>query len=293
MTTLRRLVTRKNLLQWTTAARTVRIFGDEATPATTLVKMLPSMLAVVTLADPRQSGPRSGRCWLQRRSSSLWLSASQIAHRISRPDRSETIRSHCRSRCSRLRTLARRTWLYYEHFVGPDGNWLPPDHFQEAPRGVLAQRTSPTNIGLYLLTVLAAHDLGYVGMTNMAVRLFATFSTLETMTRYRGHFLNWIDTRTLETLPPGLRLHGRQRQPGRQPDCAQTRVSGHARADGVALGSVAGPVDLLLLLADSLPAPDATGCRRRQWETMEQGSGRVAALEHLSEIRHQVLAVRE
>ena len=122
-------------------------------------------------------------------------------------------------------------------------------------RGVLAQRTSPTNIGLYLLTVLAAHDLGYVGMTNMAMRLYATFSTLARMTRYRGHFLNWIDTHTLETLPPGLCLHSGQRQPGRQPDCLQTGVCGHAPAGSVALGSLAGACWIFLLFWQSRSLP--------------------------------------
>ena len=50
LTTLGRLFTRKDLLQWTTAAHTVRVFGDEATPTATLVKMLPSTLAVAVLA---------------------------------------------------------------------------------------------------------------------------------------------------------------------------------------------------------------------------------------------------
>ncbi|MCB9161175.1 MAG: hypothetical protein H6644_15245 [Caldilineaceae bacterium] len=60
-----------------------------------------------------------------------------------------------------LRNLAKRTWLYFEHFVGPEDNWLPPDHFQEAPLGVVAHRTSPTNIGLMLLATAAAYDFGY------------------------------------------------------------------------------------------------------------------------------------
>src|SRR5690606_20367926 len=119
----------------------------------------------------------------------VWLSASQIAHWISRPTLQEPSEL-TDAEVQQLRTLARRTWLFYEHFVGPDSNWLPPDHFQETPRGAVAQRTSPTNIGLYLLTALAAHDLGYVGMTNLVVRLYATFSTLEKMPRYRGHILN-------------------------------------------------------------------------------------------------------
>ncbi len=132
VTTLRRLSTRKDLLQWTTAARTVRIFGDEATPATTLVKMLPSMLAVATLAVfvtimDSSALPVAVPFFL------VWLSAFQIAHWISRPTRQQS-GALTHTQAQELRILARRTWLFYEHFVGPDSNWLPPDHFQESPR---------------------------------------------------------------------------------------------------------------------------------------------------------------
>ena len=289
LTTLRRLVTHKDLLQWTTAARTVRLFGDEATSTTTLVKMLPSMLAVAALAIlvaviNVQALLVAAPFFL------VWLSAWQIAHWISRPGQQKPSDLNA-IQVQQLRTLARRTWLFYEHFVGPDGNWLPPDHFQEAPRGVLAQRTSPTNIGLYILTVLAAHDLGYVGMIKMAVRLYATFSTLETMTRYRGHFLNWIDTRSLETLPPAY---------------VSTVDSGNLAGSLITFkqGCLAMPqqtvwrweawqglIDLLLLLTESVPA------HIQQEVGADKGDDRSGAatgqlLAHLAQIRGQVLSVR-
>ena len=64
-------------------------------------------------------------------------------------------------RCARI---ARRTWRFFERFVTPDDNMLPPDNFQEDPRPVVAHRTSPTNIGLYLLSVAAARDFGWIGL---------------------------------------------------------------------------------------------------------------------------------
>src|SRR3546814_7099297 len=61
-----------------------------------------------------------------------------------------------------LRLIARRTWLYFEQFVGPDDHWLAPDNYQEETRAVVAHRTSPTNLGMALLSTLAAQDLGYL-----------------------------------------------------------------------------------------------------------------------------------
>jgi len=101
-----------------------------------------------------------------------------------------------------LRRLARSTWLYFEHFVGPEDHWLPPDHFQEDPRGLVAHRTSPTNVGLMLVSTLAAYDLGYVDIWELAQRLQNSLQTLTKLEMYAGHFLNWYDTRSREPLPP-------------------------------------------------------------------------------------------
>ncbi len=67
---------------------------------------------------------------------------------------------------------------------------------------MVAHRTSPTNVGLYLLSALAAHDLGYLGTVELALRMDFAFSALNQQERYRGHFLNWIDTSTLQPLLP-------------------------------------------------------------------------------------------
>ena len=64
-----------------------------------------------------------------------------------------------------LRHTARRTWRYFETFVTVADNMLPPDNFQEAPTPAIAHRTSPTNIGLYLLSIVSARDFGWIGET--------------------------------------------------------------------------------------------------------------------------------
>ncbi|MEQ8768287.1 MAG: glucoamylase family protein [Planctomycetota bacterium] len=101
-----------------------------------------------------------------------------------------------------LRRLSRRTWRFFETFVNEDENFLPPDNFQEVPRPVIAHRTSPTNIGLYLSSSLAAHDFGWIGAIDMASRLERTLDTMDRLPLHRGHFLNWYDTRDLRALEP-------------------------------------------------------------------------------------------
>ena len=80
--------------------------------------------------------------------------------------------------CSSRALVARRTWRFFEAFVGTEDNWLPPDNFQEDPAPVIAHRTSPTNIGLLLLATSSAHDLGYVASLEFVERQELTFATL-------------------------------------------------------------------------------------------------------------------
>ncbi|GAX61503.1 cellobiose phosphorylase [Candidatus Scalindua japonica] len=101
-----------------------------------------------------------------------------------------------------LRASARRTWRFFAQFVGPQDNWLPPDNIQEYPAPAIASRTSPTNIGMSLLADLAAYDFGYICAGEFLRLVENTLATMEKLERYRGHFYNWYDTRTLKPLCP-------------------------------------------------------------------------------------------
>lgn len=101
-----------------------------------------------------------------------------------------------------LRNMARRTWSFFDHFIGPKHHWLPPDNFQEAPNSHVALRTSPTNMGMALISTLAAYDFGYLSAGCLVARIEKTLATMEKLERYRGHFYNWYDTQTLVPLHP-------------------------------------------------------------------------------------------
>ena len=112
-----------------------------------------------------------------------------------------------------LRLVARRTWRYFETFVTADDQMLPPDNFQEDPRPVLAHRTSPTNIGLYLLSAVSARDFGWAGTIETVDRLEATFATMSVLQQLSRSFLQLV--RHAGSAPSGsaLRLFRGQRQP--------------------------------------------------------------------------------
>ncbi|HEX7572248.1 MAG TPA: glucoamylase family protein, partial [Bacteroidota bacterium] len=101
-----------------------------------------------------------------------------------------------------LRQVARRTWRYFSDFVSADTSWLPPDNYQVSPQDRLAMRTSPTNIGLWMLSALSAHDFGYMTVDQVIEKLARTMETIGKLERYEGHLLNWYDLQTLTPLEP-------------------------------------------------------------------------------------------
>jgi len=101
-----------------------------------------------------------------------------------------------------LLKIARKSWAFFERFMGDEDNWLPPDNFRQYPPEVIAHRTSPTNIGLSLLANLTALDFGYISVSNFLDRTDKTIATMKKLERYRGHFYNWYDTESLMPLLP-------------------------------------------------------------------------------------------
>ncbi len=199
-TTLARLlIARRHLLQWTTAANASRSFGLNAHYETWGEMAAPLIFTILLGISTAIFNPSA--LWVALPLLVAWLSAPQIATMISQPVTHVTTPLSETQRKQVLR-LARRTWAFFEQFAGPNDHWLPPDHFQESPRGSVAHYTTPTNIGLFLVSTLSAYDLGYMGLLELAVRLRSTFESMDKLEHYRGHLLNWYDSQTLTALPP-------------------------------------------------------------------------------------------
>jgi len=131
----------------------------------------------------------------------LWFVSPLVAWWISRPLARRPIRLTA-GQIIFLQRLSRKSWAYFETFVGPEDHWLPPDNFQEHPAAVIAHRTSPTNMGLALLANLSAYDFGYIPAGQLIERTANAFQTMEALERHRGHFYNWYDTQSLKPLLP-------------------------------------------------------------------------------------------
>lgn len=131
----------------------------------------------------------------------LWLASPAIATALGMPVLPPASRLSSAQRAEALR-YAKLHWEYFARFVTEETHWLVPDNFQENPLPVVAMRTSPTNIGLQLMAIVSAHELGFIDLADMTLRLDRTFQTMGQLRQYRGHFLNWYNLNDLQALEP-------------------------------------------------------------------------------------------
>ncbi|MCA1602270.1 MAG: hypothetical protein LC776_11715, partial [Acidobacteria bacterium] len=197
-TLYRKLISRRKLLEWVTAAQAERSARHDL--PSFLWFMLPAELLTLAAAVLnfllKPSSLSVAAPFLV-----VWAMSPFVAYWISQrtaPNRRELADEDLRF----ARLVARRTWRFFETFVGAEDNWLPPDNFQEDPRPVIAHRTSPTNIGMLMLSTLSAHDFGYISTMEFVERQELTFASLTKLGKLRGHCFNWYDTRTLAPLVP-------------------------------------------------------------------------------------------
>ncbi len=190
----RLFVTKRMLLEWQSAALTER--SNAQSIVGTVLAMWPATTAAVIVGSWSHLPfmpvvPLVG----------LWLAAPLVAYATSLP-RARLIAPLSEESRELARRYARAHWEYFARFVNEESAWLAPDNVQEDPTQVVALRTSPTNIGLQLLSTVSAHDLGFIEASVMVDRLERAFTTLEKLERHRGHFLNWYALPDLRVLEP-------------------------------------------------------------------------------------------
>jgi cyclic beta-1,2-glucan synthetase len=198
--TLARLyATQRNLLEWTTAAQSK---ASRDLDLAGFYRQMAGGVAIAAAAAILVFAAKPGAGWLAAPFVVLWLISPFVARWVSLPPTESAAGQLSAADAGALRLTARRTWRFFETFVGPEDHWLPPDNYQDDPRPAVAHRTSPTNIGMYLLAIVTARDFGWIGTLEMVERLEATLATIGSLERYRGHLYNWYDTRDLHGLEP-------------------------------------------------------------------------------------------
>jgi cyclic beta-1,2-glucan synthetase len=191
----RMALSRRKLLEWTTAEQ-AQASARYSLPAFLRSHATSSglclLLALAACWSPHPwAGPALFLLWALAPFAAWWGSVPAQAKRLLGVDD----RAY-------LSALARQTWQFFERCVVAGDNHLPPDNLQMEPEATIAHRTSPTNIGMYLVAVACAREFEWISTAELIARLEATLGTVERLPKHQGHLLNWYDTRTLEVLAP-------------------------------------------------------------------------------------------
>ncbi|WP_413154271.1 GH36-type glycosyl hydrolase domain-containing protein [Bartonella sp. cb54] len=197
-TLYRMKISKKHLLEWKTSA-TAKLIPNSL-DFYVLTMWPASLIGIFAIAPPLFS--HSPTSFIALPFGLAWFFSPLIAWIVSQPSTSQDTLNISSQDNKTLRCIARRTWLYYATFVDAQNNYLPPDNFQEDPKPLIAQRTSPTNIGVYLLSIIAARDFGWISFEETITRVECTLSSLAKMEKFRGHLYNWYATDTLKPLLP-------------------------------------------------------------------------------------------
>jgi cyclic beta-1,2-glucan synthetase len=192
---VRRLVTRERMLEWETAAEAE--VGERRTPVDRYIDWMPALAIGLGLllwfARPKSllAAAPILLLWAFSKSFALWLNASPLVTEL----------EITRNDSWLLRKSALYIWRYFAEFSNEEQNWLVPDNVEEEQRKIAAS-VSPTNVGLLLNARQVAAELGYLTVPEMVELTQKSLATIVRLRKYRGHLLNWYDTRTLEAKPP-------------------------------------------------------------------------------------------
>ncbi len=176
-----RQITKKKLLEWTTSEQT----DKKASEKQKVLKNLPFQFSGITLCFFSLGVPFA----------LFWILGIPYAASLSTAE-------NVKIQDNESNKVMRDIWRYFEDFLVEKYNYLPPDNYQENPMIGCAPRTSPTNIGLTLLTILGAYDMSFINEERFLTMIDNTLTSIESLGKYRGHLFNWYDITNKKPLYP-------------------------------------------------------------------------------------------
>ncbi len=121
----------------------------------------------------------------------IWIMSPLALYLMSKPQKEDDPISEEERKT--LFKYSEKIWAFFAENVDARTNYLPPDNIQTAPTDSIAMRTSPTNIGFYLISCIAAVDFGFITKEQCKKRIENTLTTIENLEKWNGHLYNWYE----------------------------------------------------------------------------------------------------
>ena len=200
-TIYRMYISKENLLEWTTSEEAENILKTNVVSFYKEMAInIVSSIIFIFLISMQNSITTKVLVYML---AILWGIGPIISWYISRKFKEkERIKKISKEEKEYITEVGRRTWNFFENYMKSENNYLPPDNFQEDRKNKIVDRTSSTNIGLGLLSVVSAYDLGFINKEKCMDQLEKIINTISNLPKWNGHLYNWYNINTLEPLIP-------------------------------------------------------------------------------------------
>lgn len=196
----RMLISHKKMLEWATAESVEKKYEN------TLIKniffMFQSVIAgiIILLAIVLNFSP--GVVVISSFVGFTWIVSPAISYFINKPRETKKKIRPEQDDLTLLRRQAIKIWKFVQENASEETNWICPDNLQTEPIKKITAKTSPTNLGLQLMSVLTARDLGFIGNLYFVGYCEKLLETINSMEKWNGHLYNWYNIETLEVITP-------------------------------------------------------------------------------------------
>lgn len=200
-TIYRMKISKKNLLEWTTAeeaekkAKTTLLSYYKLMTSNVIISLLLVLYAIFL----NEGGSRIALLVV----SAIWILAPIFAWQISKERiQPAKVKELKEDEVKYIVEIGQKTWEFFDTYMNKENHYLPPDNYQEDRANKIVYRTSSTNIGLGLISIVSAYDLGYIDFKKAIDLINKTMETIAKLAKWNGHLYNWYNTKTLEPLIP-------------------------------------------------------------------------------------------
>ena len=101
-----------------------------------------------------------------------------------------------------LSDVAYRTWLYFDYLLNEENNYLIPDNYQVNREVKEDVKTSPTDIGMSIVSIVSACELGFIKREHAIKILDKVISSVEKLEKWNGFIYCWYNVKTMQKMYP-------------------------------------------------------------------------------------------
>ena len=187
-------VSHKHMLEWTTSEEAENQSKTDMFSYYKLMFINIILAVVIAVVIPNILGLLLATLWLVMPAIMCYISKEKQSKK---PQEKLTKQEH-----DYVLEIAKRTWSFFEDYLTQNNNYLIPDNYQEDRIPLVVPRTSSTNIGLSILSVISAYDLKFIEKECALNLLENIVNTICQLPKWNGHLYNWYNIQTKEPLIP-------------------------------------------------------------------------------------------